>query len=265
MEVRKDLLEVEGLFHRLLAIGSSFSKNIGYWSHLKNKEDFRNICRIPFEVRHLVEAVYADGRDMAQYMAWTIGDTNEDYAEYPTLTSIVEKFDGGWVYGFYNPDIPEVAKATCTKYNSNLWSVNQMVDLFRKQERSLAAVKITLQMLKETDLYKKENGIEIMKETNPTISVSGVTGSAININSNGSNASVTSTYNEPAIFGEVLEAIAKSGLEPKEVELLSDNVKMLATSHETGTFSDTYKDFMQNVSAHITVLSPFLAGLSALL
>lgn len=265
MEVRKDLLEVEGLFHRLLAIGESFSKNIEYWSHLKNKEDFRYICRIPFNVRHLVEAVYADGRDMAQYMAWTIGDANENYAEFPTLTSIIEKFDGGWVYGAYDSSVPEKAQETCAEFNENLWSVNQMVDLFRKQENSLSAVKVTLQMLKETDLYKKENGIEIMTETNPTINVSGVTGSAININSSGSNASVTSTYNEPAIFTQMLETIQASELEKEEIDLLSDNVKMLATSHENGTFGDSYKDFMQNVSAHITVLSPFLAGIAALL
>ncbi|MCV2402658.1 hypothetical protein OFY17_07160 [Marinomonas sp. C2222] len=263
MEVRKDLLEVEGLFYRLLAIGESFSKNIEYWEHLKNKEDFRYICRIPFNVRHLVEAVYADGRDMAQYMAWTIGDANENYADFPTLTSIIEKFDGGLVYGAYDSSVPEKAQETCTEFNENIWSVNQMIDLFRKQENSLLAVKVTLKILKETDLYKKENGIEIMTKTNSTINVSDVTGSAININSTG--ASVTSTYNEPKIFSKMLEAIKASELEKEEIDLLSDNVKMLATSYETGTFGDSYKDFMQNVSAHITVLSPFLAGIAALL
>lgn len=267
MEVRKDLIEVEALMYRLLSIGEAFSKNIDYWSHLKNKEDFRFICRIPHNERHLVEAVYADGRDMAQFMAWTIGDTNEIYADFPTLTSIIDKFEGTWVYGAYDSNVPDLAKSVCDKYGENLWSVNQMIELFRNQERSLSAVKVTLQMLKESDLYKKENGIEIVKEVSSTINVSGVSGSAININSNGSIAQTTThtQYNEPAIFTEMLESVKGSGLDEATAQMLKDNVNMLATSHETGTFSAAYKDFMQNVSAHITVFTPFLAGLTALL
>lgn len=267
MGVRKDLIEVEALMHRLLSIGEAFSKNIDYWSHLKNKEDFRFICRIPFNERHLVEAVYADGRDMAQFMAWTIGDTNEIYADFPTLTSIIDKFEGTWVYGAYDANIPDVAKSVCDKYGENLWSVNQMIELFRNQERSLSAVKVTLQMLKESDLYKKENGIKIVKEVSSTINVSGVSGSAINIHSSGATAQATThtQYNEPAIFAEMLESVKGSGLDVTTAKMLTDNINMLATSHETGTFSDAYKDFMQNVSAHITVFTPFIAGLTALL
>lgn len=267
MEVRKDLIEVEGLMHRLLSIGEAFTKNIDYWSHLKNKEDFRFICRIPSNDRRLVEAVYADGRNMAQFMAWTIGATNESYADFPTLTSIIDKFEGTWVYGEYDANVPDVAKSVCDKYDENLWSVNKMIELFRSQERSLSAVKVTLQMLKESDLYKKENGIEIVKEVSSTINVSGVSGSAINIHSSGATAQATthSQYNEPAIFAEMLESVKGSGLDEKTAQMLSDNVNMLATSHETGTFSGAYKDFMQNVSAHMTVFTPFIAGLTELL
>ncbi len=96
-----------------------FPENIDYWIHLKNKEDFRFICRIPFNERHLVEAVYADGREMAQFMAWTIGNTNEIYADFPTLTSIIDKFEGTWVYGAYDANVPDVAKSVCDKYGEN--------------------------------------------------------------------------------------------------------------------------------------------------
>lgn len=145
--------------------------------------------------------------------------------------------------------------------------MNQMIELFHNQERSLSAVKVTLQMLKKSDLYKKENGIDIVKEVNSTINVSGVSGSAININSSGASAKATThtQYNEPAIFAEMIERVKGSGLDETTVQMLTDNVNMLSTSHETGTFSDAYKDFMQNVSAHITVFTPFIAGLSALL
>ncbi|MDL2042874.1 hypothetical protein MT371_12980 [Vibrio parahaemolyticus] len=267
MEVRKDLTEVEPLIHRLLSIGHTFSKNIESWLHLNDKEDFRCIERIPHNERPLVEALYADGREMAQFMAWTIIDINDSYADFPTLTSIVKKFEGTYVYGAYDENVPDVAKGICDKYGENLWSVNKMIELFRNQEHSLLAVKVTLQMLKESDLYKKENGIEIVKEVSSTINVSGVTSSAINIQSSSSSAQVTThtQYHEPAIFGKMLESIKGSDLDEKAIEMLTANINMLATSHEAGNFSDAYKDFMQNVSSHITVFTPFIAGLSALL
>ncbi|MFI8748959.1 hypothetical protein ACIGG6_02980 [Vreelandella lionensis] len=42
-------------------------------------------------------------------------------------------------------------------------------------------------------------------------------------------------------------------------------MQALAASHQSGGFKEAYKDFMQNVSAHITVFSPFISGLSGLL
>ncbi|WP_305812791.1 hypothetical protein [Photobacterium leiognathi] len=52
-------------------------------------------------------------------MAWTIGNTNEIYADFPTLTSIIDKFEGTWVYGAYDANVPDVAKSVCDKYGEN--------------------------------------------------------------------------------------------------------------------------------------------------
>lgn len=267
MEVRKDLIEVESLMYKLLCIGDTFSQNFEDWRYLYNNEDFSSIYQIPLNERNLVEAVFADGQDIAQFMASTIKDINGDYANFPTLTSIIERFEGTYVYGVYDKSVPDVAKSICEKYDQNLRSVNKMIELFRKQEESLSSVKVTLQMLKESDLYKKENGIEFLKKVSSTINISDVTSSAINIHSSGATAQVTTNtqYNEPEIFGEMLESIKSSGLDEKAIEMLTDNVNMLATSHEAGTFSNAYKDFMQNVSAHITIFTPFIVGLTSLL
>ncbi|WP_305812792.1 hypothetical protein [Photobacterium leiognathi] len=106
-----------------------------------------------------------------------------------------------------------------------------------------------------------------MKEVSSTINVSGVNGSAINIHSSGATAKLLPTLNITNLQSllKCLRSVKGSGLDETTTQMLMDNVNMLATSHKTGTFSGAYKDFMQNVSAHITVFAPFIAGLSALL
>ena len=202
---------------------------------------------------------------MAIYMQDTLASINYDFSKYPTLASIVEGFDESWVYGNYNSKVPDIAHEICASNDVNLFSVNEMVSLFKKQEKLLAAVRVTLNMLKESNLYKIEKGIPIMEDNPTNIHVSGITGSSININSNDSTASVKQTYNEPIVFQEMINAIKSQGLGSEIEGMLIDNTQMLATSHETGTFNDVYKDFMQNISAHITVFTPFLPVLASLL
>lgn len=265
MEVRKDLQEVSPHIARLLSFANEFSANNKDWSHLKNQEDFRFVYRVPDSDRHKVEALYCDGRDMAIYMAGTLAEINYDFSRFPTLTSIVEGFDESWVNGNYDDKVPDKAIEICKKHDVNLWSVNQMFHLFKRQEKLLSAIRGTLNILKASDLYKLENGIEIMAKDKTTINVSGISSSSININSDNSTASVNQTYNEPEIFGEILSAIKSTDLDDGVKQDLLDSTQALALSHENGTFSSTYKDFMQNISAHITVFTPFIASLSALL
>ncbi|MCP4992069.1 MAG: hypothetical protein GY928_40260 [Colwellia sp.] len=265
MEIRKDLVEVSPYISRLLSFSKEFSESENYWSHLKNKEDFKFISRIPHQEQNKVEALYCDGRDMAIYMSSALSEVNFDFSAYPTLSSIVHGFDESWVNGNYDPNVPDVAAETCASHGVELWSVNQMISLFRKQEKLLSAVRVTLNVLKRTDLYKLENGIEIMEEKKSIVNVSGVTGSSININSDNANASVTQTYNEPSIFSDIIEVLKNADLAESTRSELIDNTQSLALAHEKGTFSESYKEFMQNVSAHITVFTPFLTGLAALL
>lgn len=264
MDIRRDLESIAPHISRLLFIGAEFSNNDKDWSHLKNQEDFRFVSRVPYEKRHKVETVYADGRGMAIYMKDALLSINHDFSRYPTLTSIVEAFKNSWVYGNYDPDVPNVAKNICLESDVDLWSVNQMVILFKKQEQLLAAVRVTLQMLQNSELYKMESGEPIMKQE-ANIHLNGVSGSSININSSGATASVTTNYNEPTIFADLISAIKEQNLDSQTESSLIDNVQALAASHRSGGFKEAYKDFMQNVSAHITVFSPFIAGLSALL
>lgn len=264
MEIRRDFLAVETYISRLIAIGGEFSSFDREWAHLKNGEDFRFIFRIPAEVQYKVENVYSTGRDMAGFMAGELRAVNDDIGRYPTLTAVVDRFKDTWVYGCYDSSIPDVAKAICEENSVNLWSVSQMILLFKKQERLLSAVRGTLKILEETELYKLENGIAIVKQ-HESFSLGNITGSNVIINSDGAHASIKTNYNEPKVFSEMLEAIGASKLPEGEKRELSDSVNALAVSHKSGSFKDAYKEFMSNASAHVTLFTAILPALVSLL
>jgi hypothetical protein len=265
VDIRKDLETVSPYIARLLSFAKEFSNNNKDWSHYKNQEDFERVHRIPDNDRHKVEALYCDGRDMAIYMASTLAEINYDFSRFPSLTSIVEGFDKSWVNGNYDPSVPDVAIEICKSHDVDIWAVNEMFNLFRRQEKLLSAIRGTLDILKASDLYKLENGIEIMSKDNTTINVSGISSSSVNINSDNAIATVNQAYSEPEVFGEIISAIKSTDLGPEIQKNLIDSTQALSLSHENGNFSDAYKDFMQNVSAHITIFAPFITSLSALL
>ncbi len=94
--------------------------------------------------RYKVEKVYCDGRDMAIFMKDALSAINYDFSRYPTLTAVIEGFQGTWVYGAYDPKVPDVAREICAVHEVNLFSVNQMIDLFKQQEKLLKVVRETL-------------------------------------------------------------------------------------------------------------------------
>lgn len=264
MNIRKDLESVSSQISRLLSIGNEFRNFDRDWSHFKNKEDFHFLLRTPQDERNKIEVVYSDGRDMAIYMSDALLSINSDFGRYPTLTAIVDGFNNSWVAGNYDPNVPDIAKSTCEKHNINLWSVNKMIDLFKKQEDLLSAVRVTLGILRGSDLYKMENGQPIMKQE-ANINVSGVSGSSIVINSSGATSNAMTNYNEPEVFGNLISAIRSSQLDSDAESKLIESVQALASSHKGGGFKEAYKNFMQNAATHATVISPFLSSLTALL
>ena len=64
MKIRNDFASV--YLKRLLLFGNVFHENnVEHWSHLKNREDFKNIFMLDDEVRYKFEKVYSVGRDLA--------------------------------------------------------------------------------------------------------------------------------------------------------------------------------------------------------
>lgn len=159
MTIRKDLKQVEGLISRLISIGKEFEALDGRLSHMKHREDFEKVYSIKDQkMQNDIKSVYATGHDIAIYMSDALQLINVNFNRYPTLTSIIQGFDGTWVY----EDLSETIKKADAAYKMsglNLWSVTQMVSMFNDQIRLLQTVKQTLDLLKDSDLYKSENGI----------------------------------------------------------------------------------------------------------
>lgn len=100
MEIRKDLISAELFLNRLIEYSRVFNNyNVKDWSHLKNREDYDRIYNLSYEERSDIEEVYGTGRDIAVHMSSKLQAFN--YADqYPTITSYINSFKGGWLDEF---------------------------------------------------------------------------------------------------------------------------------------------------------------------
>jgi len=258
---RKDLEEVEPLICRLLSIGREYESKGSYWSHLKNKEDWEQFIYSISDIRKrsLVERVYCDGRDMGLSLSDDLGSIDFDLTKYPNLTSIVHKFDDGWVYEDLN-FILEEAKASASEITRYNWAFNEMLKTFNEQLELAKIVKQTLNLLKNSDSYKRENGIPVDKKQTHNINIAQVSNSNISVNS--SNVTQSLNMNEQ-LFDDILEAIHSSNIESKETLIVATGEMKLA--HKTGRLGDTYKNFISSAASHMTLVAPFIPALTALL
>lgn len=259
MTIRGDLRAVEDLISRLLSIGAEFHSKDSWWSHLKNNEDWRRVYGITDQrIKAKIERIYSDGRDMELFMSNALESINFDFTTYPTLTSIVSRFKGTWVYGDLEPILVEAQKAY-KKAGLNIWAFSQMVETFQEQIKLSKVVQQTLDLLKDSDLYRLENGLLVSNKTSH-ITIGNVTNSNIAMHSENV---VQSFQADSAVFGELIESIKASAIEHKEP--LISAVEDMASNYATGTWLNSYKTFMDLAASHVTVLGPLLPALAALL
>jgi hypothetical protein len=259
MEIRGDLKEVEGLITRLVLFGGEFRSKDSQWAHLKNNEDFDQVHKITdFHKKYKIERIYSDGRDIAGFMASSLEAINYDFTQYPTLTKIVHRFEKTWVYEDLSP-IVEDAKSAAEELQFNNWAFSQMLTLFNEQTELLKTIAETLESLKKSILYIKENGGE-MKEQESKIHIENVNNSNINLNSE--NVTQTIKTNN-IVFVEMFEAIDSSEIKNKEE--LKKAVKEMETESASGSIASTYKKFISLAADHVTVFAPFLPVLATLL
>lgn len=159
MDIRSDFQPVSLLLSRLIQYAKVFeANNMTNWPHLKNREDFNAVYRLPWESRGPLEAIYADGRDLAVFMSSRLIEFN--YPDtFPTLKSFVASFRGGWIDQIdLLRTASQKAKDVCSGLENTPWAVTQMIDLFDNQIELLLTIQQTIEGLKQSDIYKWEDG-----------------------------------------------------------------------------------------------------------
>lgn len=261
MPIRGDLCEVEALISRLISIGGEFYAKDRTWSHLKNKEDWSRIHSVKdATARGHFEDVYAVGRDMCLFMSEALLTINSDFSKYPTLTSILTRFEGTWVYQDLEY-VPRRAREGVLKAQFKNWAMGQMLELFEEQLGLLRVVGATLALLKESNLYKLENGMAVPEQKpSVNISVGDISNSAVAIHS--ANSSQT-LHREQAIFRELIKAIEDAPIVNKDAVLAA--ARDMESNYRTGSWITAYKNFMSVAADHLQVVQPFLPALASML
>lgn len=267
MDIRKDFESAAPYLHRLVGIGNEFAKfNNEDWPHMKHQEDFRAVYTIEQPRRGIFENVYANGRDMAVYMASHLREFNS-VAEYPTITSYVESFEKNWCmhideYKARSVEMREYAKPTDTP-----WAVHRMISMWETQIRWLEAIQATVKLLKQTDIYRIENGeirVSDLNKQNLNVGVIGnVHGGKVNVGSTDNSTNINISTHQ--VFASIRDALAKSHVDPSERQNLVQCVDAMETDVGKPGFIRRYQDFVTASANHMTLISPFLPALTGLL
>jgi hypothetical protein len=262
MDIRKDFESVATFIHRLVGLGEQFSRhNNEDWPNLKNREDFQNVYRLPDEERIQLEELYAKGRECAIFMGSRLREFN-DVGQFPSLAEYIDSFDRTWVNE--RDDLQtflENIRAFTDSLDQPPWAARRMIEVFDDQIRLLASVRKTLDLLKQTNLYKIEKG-EAPVEKEPNITIGNINGK-VNINSTDNSANIN--IESSSIFGGLSNAISNAPIEEKQKAQLLAKVEELRQAQGTSGFVQKYKDFMQNAANHMTVISPFISALTSLI
>ncbi|WP_348675924.1 hypothetical protein [uncultured Abyssibacter sp.] len=161
MEIRRDFAEVEPQLHRLLEFSKAFRQfNVQDWSHLANREDFDRIYTLGWEDKKPLENLYATGRDCASALSEFLSSFNHPDL-HPTLSHFIHSLDGGWIY--QQPQLEKIVQEAENKskeLDRTPWAIEQMIVLFRRQLEIIEAARNTIEILKGSDLYASENGVQ---------------------------------------------------------------------------------------------------------
>jgi hypothetical protein len=262
MKIRKDFESVATFIHRLAGLGEQFSHYDNQdWPHLMNREDFHRVYRLVDKERIQLEELHGKGRDCAGFMGTRLREFN-DVGQFPSLAEYIDSFDHSWVNDSANLQaFIDKIKAITDSLEHSPWAVRRMIEVFEDQLRLLASVRKTLDLLKQTNLYRIEMGeAPVEKESNITIGQ--ITGK-VNINSTDNSTSVT--IDSSSIFGGLSNAITNAPIEEKQKAQLLAKVEDLKQAEGSSGFVEKYKDFMQNAANHMSIISPFIPALTSLI
>ena len=260
VNIRKDLGQVEGLISRLISIGQEFGTMDSRWSHMKNNEDFERVYAIvETQKKHSIEEVYATGRDMALFMSDALQSINVDFTTYPSLTSIIDRFKDTWIDSDLNKIKTEGEEAH-EGLGLNNWAFRQILIMFEDQINLAKAVKQTLNLLKDSDLYKLENETLVKENSSNIININNVTNSNISVSSDNTSQEIKQSR---GVFIKIIEAVESSDIEDKDQLIMA--TKEMEDAARCGNIAGAYKNFIALASNHMGIIAPFIPALSVLL
>lgn len=169
MNIRSDFAPSPWQLNTLLEYALVFERNKYHWSHLKHKEDFSQVDTLDLEDSSPLDAIYAEGAQMASDMSYALRQFNNP-DDYPTLTSFLRS---SVIENIINKQkcntLSSVLREAECKINelnrkriSVPWAIKKMLQLFERQIELLEYVRICLIGLEQSDIYKRENLISTM-------------------------------------------------------------------------------------------------------
>lgn len=156
MEIRKDLKEIENELNRAVLLAEKLREYDDSWVHNKNREDMREIYKLPHHLSVPLEQVYAEGRQMGMSFSYTLCSFN-NIEEHSTVYSWVKDIEENWI-GYKNHFNEIISKAEQTQKNigRRYNSINQMIHTFKNQIKLLDDTAILLTIIKGKSIYLTE-------------------------------------------------------------------------------------------------------------
>lgn len=274
MEIRQDFESAAPYLARVHGLGESF---LGYyrdvWPHLKNREDFAQIGQLETRYRLPFEALYADGRDLAFAMSDVLRGFN-DVGNYPTLTRYVAELEACTKqlpkFKAQGVEWRRLEEELTNNQISAPWAVGRMITCFFEQIDWLEAVQGTVQLLKQTSIFRLENGeiqmSDLNKQNTTVNNTFGTVHGRVNVNS--SDNSTNFHISTSQVFNSIRDAFNSQTqilLPQPERENLLSCVDAMEADVGKPSFTKRYQDFITAGANHMTLLTPFIPALSSLL
>ena len=253
MVIRPDLKDEEAMVSRLLSYGNQFRENDQSWSNYANKEDWHKVYNLPLETeRNNIELVYSKGRDMAYDMRSELAAINTDFTNYPTMTKIVDEFQSTWIDEDNQKTVRD-AEHAAKELSFNNYALSGMLVLFKDQIKLIESVRATLKTLRESNLYKRENGME---ENKTQTIISGNSGNIAFGNSGQTNQSIKE---DEQVFTQLIDAIQQNNV--KSSALLVNAVREMAKEGKADGSGQRLTNFLRLAQDQWSIVNPYIPAL----
>jgi len=162
-KIRKDFQSIEEEIYRLIEYGKIFHEIRNKYGKLKHREDFDKIYELHWEKRKYFEFLYSSGKDIS-YDTFGILLNINDVKFFPTLTKVIQKLEE--ILSWQTELEKTLSKSEEVYKNLNIYAIPKMQLLHKQQLEYLSYINTMIPLLKESDIFKKENNIMLFSNNN---------------------------------------------------------------------------------------------------